>query len=160
MSAVLPTPAAPLVSAPKSEGVWHAAWRRFRGDRVGLVSMLIVLGFLLMILLAGLNIVASDWQREVGVANAPPHFVGPKPPEATGAIVAPKGPNVDLSAVDPLAPRYKEWEERAAKLKSTDTVKAETLPFGGDRLGRDVLDKAIKGTQVSVAVGHKRRASL
>jgi oligopeptide transport system permease protein len=153
MSAVLPTPAAPVVTAPRSEGVWHAAWRRFKGDRVGLVSMLIVVGFLLMILLAGLNIVASDWQREVGVANAPPTFVGPKPPEATGTIATPKGPNVDLSAVDPLAPRYKEWEERAAKLKSTDTVKAETLPFGGDRLGRDVLSKAIKGTQVSVAVG-------
>ena len=89
----------------------------------------------------------------VGVANAPPTFVGPKPPEATGAIATPKGPNVDLSAVDPLAPRYKEWEERASKLKTTDTVKAETLPFGGDRLGRDVLAKAIKGTQISVFVG-------
>ncbi|WP_284618337.1 ABC transporter permease [Aquabacterium humicola] len=153
MSAVLPAPAAPVGTAPRSEGVWHAAWRRFKGDRVGLVSMLIVFGFLLMILLSGLNIVASNWQREVGVANAPPTFVGPRPPEATGAIATPKGPNVDLSAVDPLAPRYKEWEERAAKLKSTDTVKAETLPFGGDRLGRDVLSKAIKGTQVSVAVG-------
>ncbi|NRF69260.1 ABC transporter permease [Aquincola sp. S2] len=154
MSAVLPTSVTPPVAtAPKSEGVWHAAWRRFRGDRVGLTSLLIVAGFLLMILLAGIGLVAQDWQREVGVANAPPHFVGPKPAEATGAIAAPKGPNVDLSAIDPLAPRYKEWEERAAKLKSSDTVKAETLPFGGDRLGRDVLDKAIKGTQVSVAVG-------
>jgi oligopeptide transport system permease protein len=31
--------------------------------------------------------------------------------------------------------------------------KAETLPFGGDRLGRDVLAKAVKGTQISVFVG-------
>lgn len=153
MSAVLPNPSAPVVAAPKSEGVWHAAWRRFRGDRVGLVSLLIVLGFLLMILLSGIGLVAGDWQREIGVANAPPTFVGPRAAEATGVIAVPKGPNVDLSAVDPLAPRYKEWEERAAKLKTTATVKAETLPFGGDRLGRDVLSKAIKGTQVSVAVG-------
>jgi peptide/nickel transport system permease protein len=28
-----------------------------------------------------------------------------------------------------------------------------TLPWGGDRWGRDVLDKAIKGSQVSIAVG-------
>jgi oligopeptide transport system permease protein len=153
MSAVLDNPAARAQLAPRSEGVWHAAWRRFRGDRVGLVSMLIVLAFLVTIILTATGLVAKDWAREVGVANAPPHIVGPKPPEATGTIAVPKGPNVDLSAIDPLAPRYKEWDERAAKLKTTDTVKAETLPFGGDRLGRDVLAKALQGTQVSVAVG-------
>jgi oligopeptide transport system permease protein len=32
-------------------------------------------------------------------------------------------------------------------------VKAETLPLGGDRLGRDVLAKAVKGTEISVFVG-------
>ena len=153
MSAVLDNPAARVQQAPKSEGVWQAAWRRFRGDRVGLVSLAIVLAFIVMIALTATGLVAKDWAKEVGVANAPPHFIGPQPPEATGTIVVPKGPNVDLSSVDPLAPRYKEWEERAAKLKTTDTVKAETLPFGGDRLGRDVLAKALQGTQVSVAVG-------
>jgi peptide/nickel transport system permease protein len=153
MSAVLDNPAARVQQAPRSEGVWHAAWRRFRGDRVGMVSLAVVLAFIVMIVLTATGLIAKDWAREVGVANAPPHFIGPKPPEATGPIVVPKGPNVDLSAIDPLAPRYKEWEERAAKLKTTDTVKAETLPFGGDRLGRDVLAKALQGTQVSVAVG-------
>jgi oligopeptide transport system permease protein len=65
----------------------------------------------------------------------------------------PSGPNVDISAIDPLAPRYKEWEEAAKKYKTTESVKASTLPFGGDRLGRDVLAKAIKGAQVSILVG-------
>lgn len=153
MSAVLDTPAVRPAAAPKSEGVWHAAWRRYRGDRVGMVSLVIVLAFIVMIVLTATGFVAKDWAREVGVANAPPHFIGPQPAEATGAIAVPKGPNVDLSAIDPLAPRYQEWAERAAKLKTADTVKAETLPFGGDRLGRDVLSKAIQGTQVSVAVG-------
>ena len=55
--------------------------------------------------------------------------------------------------IDPLAPRYKEWEERAKQFQTTETVKATTLPFGGDRLGRDVLQKAIKGTEISVFVG-------
>jgi len=87
------------------------------------------------------------------VPNAPPTFMGPAPPQATGAIETPKGPNVDLSAVDPLAPRYKEWEERARQFQTTETVKAQTLPFGGDRLGRDVLQKAVKGTEISVFVG-------
>ena len=137
----------------RSEGVWHAAWRRFKTDKVGLFSAVIVVAFLLLILFASLGLVAKNWQAEVGVANAPPTVLGPRPPEAIGAIEVPKGPNVDLSAVDPLAPRYQEWDERAKQFKSTETVKAETLPFGGDRLGRDVLAKAIKGTEISVFVG-------
>ena len=147
------TSAAPAAPNEKSEGVWHAAWRRFKADRVGMISAVIVLAFLLLVLLASLGLVAKNWQAEVGVANAPPTFIGPKPAEATGAIEVPKGPNVDLSAVDPLAPRYAEIEEAAKKYRTTDTAKAETLPLGGDRLGRDVLDKAVKGTQISVFVG-------
>ncbi|MBI5270961.1 MAG: ABC transporter permease [Burkholderiales bacterium] len=152
MSAVLPGAPAAL-PAERSEGVWHAAWRRFKGDRVGVVSMGVVLAFIVLIVLSGLGVVASHWQDEVGVAHAPPTVVGPKPPEATGAIEQPKGPNVDISDIDPLAPRYGEWAERAKQYETTAVHKAETLPFGGDRLGRDVLDKVIKGTQVSVAVG-------
>ncbi len=137
----------------KSEGVWHAAWRRFRADRVGLVSLFIVLAFIVLIVLSSLGLVARGWQAEVGVPNAPPTLMGPAPPQAAGAIEVPKGPNVDLSDIDPLAPRYKEWDERAKAFKTTETVKAQTLPFGGDRLGRDVLDKAVKGTEISVFVG-------
>ncbi len=137
----------------KSEGVWTAAWRRFQADRVGLVSLIIVALFLLLIILAGLGLVAKNWQTEVGVPNAPPTFMGPAPPQAAGAIEGPKGPNVDLSDIDPLAPRYKEWEERAKQFQTTETVKSQTLPFGGDRLGRDVLQKAVKGTEISVFVG-------
>jgi peptide/nickel transport system permease protein len=153
MSAVLSADGAPGDAQQKSEGVWHAAWRRFKADRVGLVSLIVVLGFIVLIALSALGLVASQWQDEVGVANAPPTFVGPAAPQATTAIEVPRGPNVDLSDVDPLAPRYKEWDERARQFATTETVKAETLPFGGDRLGRDVLAKAVKGTEISVFVG-------
>ena len=152
-SAVLPADGALADAQQKSEGVWHAAWRRFKGDRVGFWSMVVVAAFMLMIILSGLGLIAKNWQNEVGVPNAPPHFIGAKPPQAAGAIEAPKGPNVDLSDVDPLAPRYKEWDEKAKQFQTTETVKSETLPFGGDRLGRDVLAKAIKGTEISVFVG-------
>jgi peptide/nickel transport system permease protein len=142
------------VPAPaRSEGVWRTAWRRFCGDRVGMVSLVIVAAFLLLILLSATRLVAKDWQREVGVPNAPPTWLGPRPPEDLGTIDVPKGPNVDLSAVDPLAPRYKEWAERAAQMKTVETVRAQTLPLGGDRLGRDVMSKTIKGTEISVFVG-------
>ena len=153
MSAVLSADGALESAQQKSEGVWHAAWRRFRADRVGLVSLVVVLAFLLLIALSGLGLVAKNWQAEVGVPNAPLTLMGPAPPQAVGAIETPTGPNVDLSAVDPLAPRYKEWEEKAKQFQTAETVKAQTLPFGADRLGRDVLQKAIKGTEISVFVG-------
>jgi len=137
----------------KSEGVWHAAWRRFKADRVGLVCLVLVAAFLLLMALSATGLVASQWQDEVGVPNAPPTLLGPRPPAAAGAIEVPTGPNVDLSDIDPLAPRYKEWDERAKQFQTTETVKAETLPMGGDRLGRDVLAKTVKGTEISVFVG-------
>jgi len=136
VSAVLPSLVPTIV---RSEGVWATAWRRFRGDRVGMVCLAIVAAFLVLIALAATRIVAGDWQREVGVPNAPPTLMGPRPPEDLGTIEVPKGPNVDLSDVDPLAPRYQEWAERAAKIKTEEIVRAPTLPIGGDRLGRDVL---------------------
>ena len=136
-----------------SEGVWHAAWRRFKSDRVGLFSLIVVLAFIALIVLSALGLVAKNWQNEVGVPDAPPTFMGPAAPQAAGVIEVPQGPNVDLSDVDPLAPRYKEWAERAKQFKTTETVKTTTLPFGGDRLGRDVLAKTVKGTEISVFVG-------
>ena len=142
-----------LASPQRSEGVWRAAWRRFKADRVGLVCAVVVLAFIVLVALSALGVVAKGWQDEVGVANAPPTLLGPRPAESMGAIETPKGPNADLSAVDPLAPRYAEIEAAASKYRTTDAAKAETLPLGGDRLGRDVLSKAVKGTQISVFVG-------
>ena len=155
MSALMtPAAAAPAgAAATESPGVWRTAWRRFKGDRVGMVSLVIVAAFLLLIAAAASGLVASHWQQEVGVPNAPPSFLGPRPPESAGAIEQPSGPNVDLSDIDPLAPKYKEWADRAAQFKKTESPRAETLPLGGDRLGRDVLSKTVKGTEISVFVG-------
>jgi peptide/nickel transport system permease protein len=136
-----------------SGGVWSLAWKRLRADRVGMACMLIVAAFLVLVLLTAADLVARGWQQEVGVPNAPPTLLGPAPPEDTGLIVEPKGPNVDLSDIDPLAPRYKEWAEAAARFKTEELVRRETLPWGGDRLGRDVLAKVVKGAEVSIVVG-------
>jgi peptide/nickel transport system permease protein len=142
-----------MSAALQSDNVWHAAWRRFQTNRVGVFCLGVVAAFLLLIALAGAGLVARGWQQEVGVPNAPPVWLGPRPAEDTGPIATPKGPMVDLSDIDPLAPRYAEWAERAKAYQSTAEVRAETLPLGGDRLGRDVLAKAVKGTEVSVFVG-------
>ena len=87
-------------------------------------SLAIVLAFLVVIALSATGLVAGNWQQEVGVPNAPPTFLGPRAAEAESAIEAPKGPNVDLSDIDPLAPRYKEWAERAAQPQTTISAAA------------------------------------
>lgn len=153
MSAVMDAkpPVAPTVR--RSSGVWAAAAKRFRGDHVGMGSLVVVVLFLLLVLAAAAGWVARDWQAERGVPDAPPTFVGPAATSDVAAVAGPRGPNVDISAVDPLAPRYKEWAEAAKKYETKEAVRQTTLPFGADRLGRDVLAKAIKGAQVSVLVG-------
>jgi oligopeptide transport system permease protein len=139
--------------AARSSGVWAAAWRRLRADRVGMFCMVVVGLFLLLVLLTGLGLVAKNWQQEIGVPNAPPTVMGPAAAEATATIASPTGPNVDLSDIDPLAPRYAQWEQRAQQYKTTEVVRQDTLPLGADRLGRDVLAKVIKGAEVSIMVG-------
>jgi peptide/nickel transport system permease protein len=156
MSAVLnqPTLAAGAVhELPKSAGVWTVAWRRLKNDRVGMVSLVIVLLFLLMILLSAVGLVASNWQREAGVPYAPPTFTGQQPDPLYMPSGAVQGSLADISAVDPLAPKYAEWAERASKFQAQTVERANSLPLGGDRLGRDVLTKAIKGSEVSIFVG-------
>jgi peptide/nickel transport system permease protein len=137
----------------RSQGVWAASWRRLRADRVGMASMVVVALSLLVVLATGLGLIGARWQDEVAVPNAPPTFMGPAPAEAVGTIAGPKGPNVDLSDIDPLAPRYKEWAERAKFYKTEEHPKDETRVLGADRLGRDVLQKALKGAEVSITVG-------
>jgi oligopeptide transport system permease protein len=141
-------------SLPHSPSVWAQAWTRLRRDRVGLVSLWVVLAFAVLVLLAQLQLVGADWQREVATPFATPHLVG-RVVDSSEQVAADThaAPNVDLSDVDPLAPYYKEWQERAAQVKTEVTVKATTLPFGADRMGRDVLSKAIKGAQISILVG-------
>jgi peptide/nickel transport system permease protein len=143
-----------LHDLPQSQGVWGQAWARLKTNRVGMVSLLVTLGFIVLLLLAQLGLVASKWQTEVGTPFAPPHFVGAiKDSSETAAVESITGPNVDISDVDVLAPRYQEWNERAAQFKTSETIKAETLLFGADQQGRDVIAKVIKGAQVSITVG-------
>jgi len=156
MSAVLPQSpvVAPLHQA--SPGLWTLAWRRLKRDKIGMVAMLVVVFFLLLMAGSYFGFVAKDWAKEVGVSYANPSFMaGAENLEAKAlqGREAAKAPPVDLSDIDPLAPRYKEWEERAAKISVTEVKRSETLPLGGDKWGRDVLQKVIKGSEVSIFVG-------
>jgi peptide/nickel transport system permease protein len=141
-------------SLPHSRGVWSLAWQRLRADRVGMVCLYVTAAFLLLAVLAQLGLVAQHWQAEVGTPFAPPHWVGKITDGAQTAVVETiSGPAVDISAVDPLAPRYAEWQQRAAQYKTVTLALSDTLPLGADQMGRDVLSKVIKGAQVSITVG-------
>jgi peptide/nickel transport system permease protein len=138
------------------ENPWTALWRRLHQDKAGAVSLAVVLLYMVMILIAAAGYLAGGWKREIGVPYANPAFLADRPNlEAAlrSRATRPQGVSPDLSRVDPLAPKYAEWERRTAELKVTEPERSMTLPWGGDRWGRDVLDKAIKGSQVSIAVG-------
>ena len=131
-------------------------WSRLRQDRIGTISLGIVLAYLALILAAALGLVSAGWNREVGLPYATPSLLGVQPSlEAAlpAGAARPRGTSPDLSAVDPLAPKYAEWARRTAELEVSEPERSATLPWGGDRWGRDVLDKAVKGSQVSIAVG-------
>src|SRR3989337_2049582 len=138
------------------ESAWTALRRRLQQDKAGAVSLAVVLAYLVMILTATAGYLAGGWSREVGVPYANPAFLADRPNlEAAlrSRTTRPQGVAPDLSAVDPLAPKYAEGARRTAELQVTEPERSTTLPWGGDRWGRDVLDKAIKGSQVSIAVG-------
>ena len=138
----------------RARGVWGAAWRRFRSDRVGMVSLAIVGAFLLLILLAALGLVAGELAAGDRAARTRrPAFIGPAPKAAAAAIAVPTGPNVDLSDVDPLAPRYEEWGPASPSTARPRRARARRCPSAPTASGRDVLAKAVKGAQISIFVG-------
>ncbi len=141
---------APNVSA----GLWTLACRRLRRDRVGMVSLLIVGLYLAIVIAAALGWVAADWAREAGLNYAPPGFVGTTEqpaaisPQQTIVGVATAEPGI----VDPLADVIRELRKGLAAAPA-EPPRATTLPLGGDKWGRDVLKKAVKGTETSMIVG-------
>ena len=151
----LPSEAAAVLApaaSERSDGVWKQVGKRLKEDKVGMLGLAVVLAFVLLSILTATGLVAADWGDEIAVPYAPPNFMGPDTSESL-KIEQPTGPMLDLSSVDPLAPRYADINKRAAELATKARPRAETLAFGADRSGRSVLLKALKGSQVSIFVG-------
>ena len=123
MSAVLERAAGTPATA-RSPGVWAAAWQRLKEDRVGLGALAVVLAFFLLILSSAVGVTAADWQLEKGVPYAFPRFIGEREnveaQAMAGISIARDRTPIDISDVDPLAPRYREWAERTAKISLAD----------------------------------------
>ena len=138
-----------------SPGLWRLASRRFTRDRVGAFSFGVVLLFVIVSLLAALDLVAGGWQKEVGVSYAPPSFLGvpATTSEIAAAAQAAAGSTPEAIAIeDPLREDLAEIA-KALTGASAAEQRAATLPLGADKWGRDVLLKTIKGTETSLLVG-------
>lgn len=141
-----------------SPGLWRIAWRRLLQDRLAVACMLVVVAYCGVMLASAAGLVASDWEREVGVTYAAPAFLislhDVRDEEAGGAISRrAEFDAVDLSDIDPLAPRYDEWRRQTAAVDVESVERSLTLPLGGDQWGRDILRKTVKGSEVSLTVG-------
>jgi peptide/nickel transport system permease protein len=140
----------------ESPGLWTLAWRRFKRDRLGVFSLIIVALFFALALASATGLIAGDWGREVGVSYAPPSFVGPGESilqdTVTPAADTADGRSEPSSIIDPLKEDLAQLRKELAGAPGT-SARAATLPFGGDKWGRDVLQKVIKGTETSLLVG-------
>jgi peptide/nickel transport system permease protein len=84
------------------------------------------------------------------LADALADIRGEKKPQATEA--APAAGEAGKS-VDPLADIMADIRAGAKKDANVPEARASTLPLGGDKWGRDVLKKTIKGSETSIFVG-------
>ena len=131
--------------------LWLLAWRRFARDRLGLVSLIIVVLFLALAGASAAGLVARNWSEEVGVSYAPPGFLKRKVVQEVeeAAVIRSRE---DYGIADPLADDLKAVYASLTADSGPD-IKARTLAFGADKWGRDVIQKVIKGTETSVVVG-------
>jgi len=165
-----------------SPGLWAMTFKRLRSDVFSMASLIVVVLFMVMLVLSATGLVASDWSAEVGVNYAPPSFLGPDSvaptkPVHQGADARPENPVDPLRDVirqlraemvaQPSAsvvndygiadPLEKELAEIRASMKEAGTESSherkETLPFGADKWGHDIIKKTIKGAETSIVVG-------
>ena len=140
----------------QSHGYWRAAGTRLWRDKLARVCIAILSFYFILTIASALGLVAQDWNREVGVSYANPSFLPDRPnPQGENSFVRAEKIEIDAAtrAIDPLAPYYPEIERRAKRYAETEPRPTWTLPFGGDRWGRDVIAKTIKGGQISITVG-------
>lgn len=166
-----------------SDSLWKLAWKRLKADRVAMASMVVVGLFIAMLLLSLFGLIASDWEKEAGVHYAPPHFVGVEKTvsRADGRVIrqVPENPRDPLRDVirklrkdiqeqrpsgaaavqdygikDPLQADLDAIRaKRQASGEKSQTTREQTLLFGADKWGHDVIKKVVKGSETSIVVG-------
>ena len=131
--------------------LWHLAWRRFLRDPVGVASAAVVVAFIALAAASAVGWVAGDWSNEVGASYAPPRFLGTVALEHA-AQVAKTVPQEQYGIQDPIGPELAEIRKSLTEISQAE-AKHGSLVFGADKWGRDVVKKAIKGSETSLVVG-------
>ncbi len=112
-----------------SPGLWALAWRRLRADRLAMLALAIVVGFLLLMLASVSGLVAADWSREVGVNYAPPGFLGIQADTIDGKPASRQAASAvdNQPGINPLDPLAADIAELRAELRAeTVTANAAT----------------------------------
>lgn len=146
----------------RPNGLWGLAWKRLKKDKTALFSLVIVIAYLVMILLSSLGLIAKNWNVETAVSYAPPTFIYNLDKENTQPII----PHVSESTleqtshvnmygvVDPLATDMNTIRQEIILQPAEHKEELKnSLFFGADRWGVDVLSKTIKGSETSISVG-------
>ncbi|WP_047243970.1 ABC transporter permease [Chromobacterium subtsugae] len=142
-------PAAP------SRSLWALGWQRLKRDRIGFASLWIVAAFMLLALASWLGLIGRGWNDEIAVSYAPPTAIYQQ--DKAAAVHKSKAAEPALEglkpAEDPIWAETQRARQNRDKYVVPEVKKAESLTFGADQRGRDILDKVIKGTSTSLFVG-------
>lgn len=145
-----------------SHGLWALGWRRLRKDRVGMISLAVVAVYVLICIGGALGFVGATWRDEVAKPYAPPTLLQqfiPQGAELTGENIRAANADDDagrtgLSAAnDPLAALLAGIGNGADQYRTQAVEPVQTLILGADQRGRDILQKILKGTSVSMFIG-------
>jgi ABC-type dipeptide/oligopeptide/nickel transport system permease subunit len=139
-----------------SHGFWQLAGKRLLADKVARICGAILATYFLLALACALGLIASNWSDELGVSYANPSFMRDAPnPQGQDSRFKTEQQSVDAEtrAIDPLAPYYADIDKGAKAYETASKPLSWSLPLGGDKWGRDVLQKAIKAGQVSISIG-------
>jgi peptide/nickel transport system permease protein len=136
--------------------LWSLAWQRFRSDGVGMASAIVVLSFIAVAVASALGWVARDWSSEVGVSYAVPAFLRAQAIQEE-AKETKSVPQPDYGIPDPIGQELAEVRASITAM-AREEARSGALAFGADKWGRDVLKKAIKGTETSLLVGFSSAA--
>ncbi len=142
----------------ESRSLWALGWKRLKRDKVGMISLTIVIFYLLLNIAAWIGLVGSTWREEIALSYAPPIFATweQRNNEVSESSVNATHTDANTEAVldetDPLAALLAQADENTEQYEIEEVEKAERLLFGADGHGRDVFQKALKGTSVSVTV--------
>lgn len=148
-----------LAEVEQSDSLWRLAWRRLKRNRSAMLSLMIVALYFILLVLSLTGVIVKDWNKEVAIGYAPPSFLqsaGPSPEQlktaqSTDLSIATSTETYGIS--DPLAA---DMQAIQAELNNNPQVQqslAESLPFGADRWGQDIIAKTIKAGETSILVG-------